>query len=246
MRAIRMSLRDVTSAMLEDAAGDPRSRPGAEGAARRRVRTIALSRRLGRGGWATSRTSAGSSMKATPRCATCSRSAAPSSTRLLRSPRRARRVRSRLTGAGFGGCTITLVRRESITRSHRGNRGAVPAAHRTEAAGFRGSAIAGRGGHRCQRLIPSSFGKSRTDAGTLCAAPGCSSRRIARGGHGRERVEPPPTLRRPPFDPSCYLCPGNVRANGERNPRYERHVRVHERLRRADTGHDRRDDPHRK
>ena len=25
----------------------------------------------------------------------------------------------------------------------------------------------------------------------------------------------------PAFDPSCYLCPGNVRANGERNPVYE-------------------------
>jgi UDPglucose--hexose-1-phosphate uridylyltransferase len=26
---------------------------------------------------------------------------------------------------------------------------------------------------------------------------------------------------RPEYDPSCYLCPGNVRANGERNPQYE-------------------------
>lgn len=25
----------------------------------------------------------------------------------------------------------------------------------------------------------------------------------------------------PPYDPQCYLCPGNVRANGERNPAYE-------------------------
>jgi UDPglucose--hexose-1-phosphate uridylyltransferase len=25
---------------------------------------------------------------------------------------------------------------------------------------------------------------------------------------------------RPPYDPQCYLCPGNVRANGERNPEY--------------------------
>jgi UDPglucose--hexose-1-phosphate uridylyltransferase len=24
-----------------------------------------------------------------------------------------------------------------------------------------------------------------------------------------------------PYDPDCYLCPGNVRANGERNPAYE-------------------------
>lgn len=27
--------------------------------------------------------------------------------------------------------------------------------------------------------------------------------------------------RRPAYDPSCYLCPGNVRANGEVNPPYE-------------------------
>jgi UDPglucose--hexose-1-phosphate uridylyltransferase len=26
---------------------------------------------------------------------------------------------------------------------------------------------------------------------------------------------------RPPYDPACYLCPGNTRANGERNPAYE-------------------------
>jgi UDPglucose--hexose-1-phosphate uridylyltransferase len=25
----------------------------------------------------------------------------------------------------------------------------------------------------------------------------------------------------PGYDPTCYLCPGNARANGERNPRYE-------------------------
>jgi len=25
----------------------------------------------------------------------------------------------------------------------------------------------------------------------------------------------------PPYDPDCYLCPGNVRANGERNLQYQ-------------------------
>ena len=25
----------------------------------------------------------------------------------------------------------------------------------------------------------------------------------------------------PEYDPECYLCPGNVRANGETNPKYE-------------------------
>jgi UDPglucose--hexose-1-phosphate uridylyltransferase len=34
------------------------------------------------------------------------------------------------------------------------------------------------------------------------------------------RVERLPDERRPAHDPACYLCPGNVRANGEPNPAY--------------------------
>jgi UDPglucose--hexose-1-phosphate uridylyltransferase len=33
-------------------------------------------------------------------------------------------------------------------------------------------------------------------------------------------VERPPAEDRPRYDPNCYLCPGNVRANGEHNPPY--------------------------
>ena len=36
------------------------------------------------------------------------------------------------------------------------------------------------------------------------------------GGEERPQVET-----RPAFDPSCYLCPGNTRANGETNPAYD-------------------------
>lgn len=36
------------------------------------------------------------------------------------------------------------------------------------------------------------------------------------------RHEPPGTVERPAYDPRCYLCPGNIRASGERNPLYER------------------------
>jgi len=32
--------------------------------------------------------------------------------------------------------------------------------------------------------------------------------------------EDPPAARRPAYDSGCYLCPGNLRANGERNPSY--------------------------
>jgi UDPglucose--hexose-1-phosphate uridylyltransferase len=35
------------------------------------------------------------------------------------------------------------------------------------------------------------------------------------------RVEPGAPLNRPSHDPQCYLCPGNVRANQERNPKYD-------------------------
>jgi len=47
----------------------------------------------------------------------------------------------------------------------------------------------------------------------------CSPHRAKRPWQGK-REAPPPTDR-PAHDPKCYLCPGNLRANGERNPQYE-------------------------
>ncbi len=35
------------------------------------------------------------------------------------------------------------------------------------------------------------------------------------------QVERPPQETRPAYDPGCYLCPGNARAGGVRNPQYE-------------------------
>ncbi|MDX2141612.1 MAG: UDP-glucose--hexose-1-phosphate uridylyltransferase [Chloroflexota bacterium] len=35
------------------------------------------------------------------------------------------------------------------------------------------------------------------------------------------QVERPPQTELPQYDPKCYLCPGNERANGERNPQYD-------------------------
>jgi UDPglucose--hexose-1-phosphate uridylyltransferase len=46
----------------------------------------------------------------------------------------------------------------------------------------------------------------------------CSPHRLQRPWQGQVEDTPPDT--RPPYDPSCYLCPGNTRANGERNPAY--------------------------
>lgn len=46
-----------------------------------------------------------------------------------------------------------------------------------------------------------------------------SPHRTSRPWQGqREAV---PAAARPPYDPECYLCPGNIRAAGQVNPRYE-------------------------
>jgi UDPglucose--hexose-1-phosphate uridylyltransferase len=46
----------------------------------------------------------------------------------------------------------------------------------------------------------------------------CSPHRLERPWQGQ--VEGAVQEARPRYDPSCYLCPGNLRANGERNPPY--------------------------
>jgi len=35
------------------------------------------------------------------------------------------------------------------------------------------------------------------------------------------QIEKPQRDERPAYDPNCYLCPGNERAGGVRNPQYE-------------------------
>jgi UDPglucose--hexose-1-phosphate uridylyltransferase len=46
----------------------------------------------------------------------------------------------------------------------------------------------------------------------------CSPHRLKRPWQGQ--VEPAAEATLPAYDPSCYLCPGNVRANGAQNPGY--------------------------
>ncbi|GAB4517936.1 MAG: galactose-1-phosphate uridylyltransferase [Anaerolineae bacterium] len=46
-----------------------------------------------------------------------------------------------------------------------------------------------------------------------------SPHRTKRPWQGRQ--ERLPAEERPQYDPTCYLCPGNTRANGEQNPQYE-------------------------
>lgn len=37
----------------------------------------------------------------------------------------------------------------------------------------------------------------------------------------RGQQEPPARVELPAYDPACYLCPGNRRAQGQTNPNYE-------------------------
>lgn len=46
-----------------------------------------------------------------------------------------------------------------------------------------------------------------------------SPQRLSRPWQGESSA--PVAEHRPQYDPHCYLCPGNTRANGERNPQYE-------------------------
>ncbi len=46
----------------------------------------------------------------------------------------------------------------------------------------------------------------------------CSPQRLQRPWQGQ--VEDEARDERPRYDPACYLCPGNLRANGQRNPAY--------------------------
>jgi UDPglucose--hexose-1-phosphate uridylyltransferase len=46
----------------------------------------------------------------------------------------------------------------------------------------------------------------------------CSPTRLERPWQGQTEGRPPESL--PAYDPGCYLCPGNARAGGRRNPEY--------------------------
>ena len=47
----------------------------------------------------------------------------------------------------------------------------------------------------------------------------CSPHRTKRPWQGAQ--EKPAPENKPAYDPACYLCPGNVRMGGERNPPYD-------------------------
>ena len=78
---------------------------------------------------------------------------------------------------------------------------------------------------------------TRTAATTRSPTSGCWCRPGARSRPWLGAEEPEAAHDRPTYDPDCYLCPGNVRANGNRQPRLRLHVRLQQRLRGPAAGH---------
>ena len=56
-----------------------------------------------------------------------------------------------------------------------------------------------------------------------------SPHRTQRPWQGKQ--ESPARDARPAHDPKCYLCPGNERAGGAKNPEYTAHLCFHQRFR---------------
>ena len=65
-----------------------------------------------------------------------------------------------------------------------------------------------------------SLTNNRTGASIHSATNGSWFRRIGRSARGKVRSRRFRRAERPQYDPTCYLCPGNERAGGVRNPKY--------------------------
>ena len=77
------------------------------------------------------------------------------------------------------------------------------------------TALDGRG--RCRASSQPSDPHRRYDP-LLDDGCSCPPGRTRRPWHGADETAPPSNRRA--YDPTCYLCPGNMRANGDANPEY--------------------------
>ena len=139
-----------------------------------------------------------------------------------RSGRSTASIGARMTGGGFGGCAVALV--DAPAQADR--RGATIARRYQAATGLRSRRLGDDRGQRRRRRGRLRRGardmtrRIRIAGSIRCATSGCSCRRSATRGRGRGRSSRREPEQPPAYDPGCYLCPGNARADGERNPAY--------------------------
>ena len=143
---------------------------------------------------------------------------------------------ARMTGGGFGGCVVALVNEAqtegfaaSVTNGYERATG-LRAEIRVCSAAQGAECV--EGSPRATSALPAAatVNKNSTDTNHWAATPHrrfnplmqewvlVSPQRAERPWQGK--IEPAPSVDVPRYDPTCYLCPGNTRAGGIRNPGY--------------------------